>query len=89
MIATRDETGRRGHAAAPGAADWLSLAAMPTFAVMALWTGFFNGQPDMFCVGMQNAPPLNGMALMYGLMSAFHSAPWLRLFSYRPSAVRR
>ena len=38
MIATRDETERRSHAAALGAAGWLGLAAAPTFAVMALLT---------------------------------------------------
>jgi hypothetical protein len=69
-----------GHAA-PNAAGWLNLAAAPTFAIMALWTGLFSGQPDMLCMGMQHASPLNGMAPMYAMMSTFHSAPWLRLLS--------
>jgi hypothetical protein len=62
-----------------GAAGWLGLAAAPTFAIMALWTGLFSGQPDMLCMGMRDASPLNGMALMYALMAAFHATPWLRL----------
>jgi len=45
-------TGRRGsgaihcengNAAAMGAADWLRLAAAPTFAIMALLTGVLGG----------------------------------------------
>jgi hypothetical protein len=82
-----------GHAAAPGAAGWLglslSLAAAPTFALMALWTVMSGGQPDMLCMSMHDASPLNGMALMYALMSAFHAAPWLKLISSRRSAARR
>ncbi len=82
MIANRDETGRRRHAAAPGAAGWLGLAAAPTFAMMALLTGIHGGSmPDMLCSAAQDASPLSGMAPMYLLMSAFHSAPWLRLLS--------
>ena len=71
-----------GHAA-PRAAHWLGLAAAPTFATMALWTGFISSKPDMLCMAMQHASPLNGMALMYALMSAFHSTPWLRLIARR------
>src|SRR5262245_42094365 len=66
------ETCAGGGHAASGAAGWLGLAAAPTFAIMALWTGLFGGQPDMLCMGMQDASPLNGMVLMYALMSAFH-----------------
>jgi hypothetical protein len=66
----------RGNAAALGAADWLSLAAAPTFAIMALLTGVLGGgPPDMLCSAAQEASPLSGMAPMYSLMSAFHSAP--------------
>jgi hypothetical protein len=67
-----------------GAADWLSLAAAPTFAAMALVTAAGGAGPlDMLCAG---ASPLGGMFLsgmvpMYVLMSAFHAAPWLRLLS--------
>lgn len=68
-----------GDAAALGAAHWLSLAATPTFALMALLTGVFGGQPDMLCAA--DASPLSGMVLMYLLMSAFHVAPWLKLIA--------
>jgi hypothetical protein len=64
------------------AARGLSLAAAPTFAVMALLTGVFGGgMPDILCSAAQGASPLSGMALMYLLMSAFHLAPWLKLVS--------
>ncbi len=74
--------------AALGAADWLSLAAAPTFAIMALLAGVLGGAPpDMFCSAAQSASPLTGMVPMYLLMSAFHSAPWLKLFSPAGEAV--
>lgn len=73
-----------GSATALGAAHWLSLAAAPTFALMALLTGVFGGQPDMLCA--TDASPLNGMVLMYLLMSAFHVAPWLRLIASKHPA---
>lgn len=75
---------RRGHAAAPGAAGWLGLAAAPTFALMALLTGVQgSGQPDLFCSAMQDASPWGGMVPMYVLMAAFHLSPWLTLISRR------
>jgi hypothetical protein len=77
------ETCAGGGRAASGAAGWLSLAAAPTFAIMALWMGLFSGQPDMLCMPMQGSPPMIGMTLMYLLMSLFHTAPWLRLISSR------
>ena len=64
-----------------GGADWLSLAAAPTFALMALVTGVLSGPADMFCTAAQHPFPLGGMVPMYLLMTAFHSAPWLRLIS--------
>ena len=68
----------------------LSLAASPTFAIMALLTGALNaGPPDMLCSATHHASPLNGMVAMYSLMSAFHSAPWLKLISSRRNGVRR
>nr|WP_244602702.1 hypothetical protein [Mesorhizobium delmotii] len=76
------------NVAARGAADWLSLAAAPTFALMALLT-VGTGDADMICSAAQDASPLSGMVVMYLLMSAFHSAPWLRLVGSRRSAVRR
>ena len=66
-------------------ADWLSLAAAPTFAIMALLTGVLGG--DMLCSA---ASPLSGMVPMYALMSAFHSAPWLKLIAgKRPARAAR
>ncbi|MES0199320.1 hypothetical protein [Mesorhizobium sp. M0011] len=65
-----------------GLADWLCLAAAPTFAVMALLTCIFSGDAAMQCMGT-DASPLTGMAAMYLLMSAFHVAPWLRVISGR------
>ena len=76
--AIRHESGR---APALGAADWLRLAAAPTFAIMALLTGAGGGPPDLLCSA--TASPLSGMVPMYLLMSAFHSAPWLKMISGR------
>ena len=74
---------RPGH----GAADWLSLAAAPTFAFMALLTAVPGGGPlDMLC--SPGASPFSGMVLMYLLMSAFHLGPWLRLISSRRTQRR-
>jgi hypothetical protein len=75
--------GEDANAAAIKTADFLYLAAAPTFAIMALLTGFLGGgSPDAFC-SMASASPLSGMAPMYVLMSAFHSAPWLKLILRR------
>ena len=73
------------------AADWLYLAAAPTFAIMALLTGVLGGgNADVLCATAQGgASPLTDMAAMYLLMSAFHSAPWLKLISSRRSDGRR
>jgi hypothetical protein len=67
---------------ASGVAGWLSLAATPAFGMMAAYTGIF-GRPEMICASMPDALPLNGMVLMYVLMSIFHATPWVKL------AVRR
>jgi hypothetical protein len=77
---TTKAVGVRGpRVTALGAADWLSLAAAPAFAVMALLTGVLGGAPDVLCAAMQDTSPLSGMIPMYLLMSAVHLAPWLRL----------
>ena len=69
-------------AAARRVAERLSLAAAPTFAIMALLTGVLGGgEPDLFCTTMRGASPLGGMAWMYVLMSAFHAGPWLKLIA--------
>lgn len=78
-----------GNAVALGAAGWLSLAAAPTFAIMALLTAVLDSRaPDMLCSAMQGSP-LSGMVPMYLLMSAFHAAPWLKLISSRRSGAGR
>jgi hypothetical protein len=83
MTAARNEIERRSDAAALGAADWLGLAAAPTFALMALLTYVLGGDADMMCSAAQSVSPLSGMVPMYLLMSAFHSAPWLKLICGR------
>ena len=78
------------NAAARSAADWLGLAAAPTFAIMALITGLLGGgPPDMFCSAAHDASPLSGMVAMYLLMSGFHSASWLKLISTRRNGARQ
>ncbi len=68
-----------GRVAALGAARALSLAAAPTFAIMALISVFGGGPADMLCAPMHGGLPFDGMVAMYALMSAFHLAPWLRI----------
>jgi hypothetical protein len=78
MVAPDDV--RTGPASALRAADWLGLAAAPTFAAMALLAGLSGGgQADTLCAALRDAPLLGGMVPMYMLMSAFHLAPWLKL----------
>jgi hypothetical protein len=72
-------------AAARGAADWLGLAAAPTFAIMALVTAI-GREPQLFCSAGHLGSRLDGMVVMYLLMSAFHSRPWLKLISIRLAA---
>ena len=82
-IRTREE---RLPTAAPATLQWLSLAAAPTFAIMGLVTGAHAGGPhDVLCA--HDASPLDGMVAMYLLMSVFHSAPWLKLISFRRGAT--
>jgi hypothetical protein len=69
-------------AAVTGVAGWLSLAAAPTFAAMAVLTHFGGGPLDTLC-STGTALHLGGMVPMYLLMSAFHSAPWLKLIAGR------
>ncbi|UVK51762.1 hypothetical protein DBIPINDM_005069 [Mesorhizobium sp. AR02] len=73
-----------------GIADWLCLAAAPTFALMALLSCMQGGEAAMLCMGASpltgpslTGPSLTGMPAMYLLMSAFHLAPWLRVISGR------
>ena len=77
------ETGTGG-----GPTHWLSLAAAPSFAIMALLTGTAGrGAMDMVC-SSGDGSALGGMVPMYLLMSAFHSAPWLKLITRRHSGAR-
>ena len=70
------------EAPAEASADrFLSLAAAPTFAIMALLSAIpAGGAPDVLC-SAAGASVLRGMIPMYLLMSAFHAAPWLKLIS--------
>ena len=75
-----------GAAAARSVAEWLCLAATPTFAAMAVLTVVLGGAPvDALCAAGHGSP-LDGMVPMYLLMSAFHSSPWLKLIPGRRRA---
>jgi len=68
------------HKAAAG--EWLSLAAAPTFALMALLSAAAGpGPADVLCAGDAHSP--TGMVAMYLLMSVFHLAAWLKLAGSR------
>ena len=73
---------RPGGWRALAATDWLSLAAAPAFAIMALLTGL-SGSGAMAMCGMDMHAAgwfsLDGMVPMYLLMSVFHAPPWVRL----------
>jgi len=73
----------RGPGIGRGTADWLCLAATPVFAMMAVLSATSGGEPDLLCAAIHGTSPLNGMAVMYALMSVFHLAPWLRLIAAR------
>jgi hypothetical protein len=63
-----------------GIARYLSLAAAPTFAVMALLEAAFSiSLSDALCMAAPRPLPLNGMVVMYTLMSVFHAGAWLKL----------
>jgi hypothetical protein len=82
--ATRYENRR---AAATGVADWLYLAAAPTFAIMALLTVVLGGGSSLCSTA--SASSLTGMVPMYLLMSAFHLPPWLKLIASRRGRFRQ
>jgi hypothetical protein len=73
--------GGRNHGAsfARVAAEWLGLAAAPTFAAMAVMTAALGGGVEPLCTA--HGSLMSGMIPMYLLMSAFHAGPWLRLIS--------
>jgi hypothetical protein len=67
------------------AAGVLALAAAPTFAAMALWTTIEADPPGMICAS--NPGWIEGMTVMYALMSIFHLSPWARLHSVRAETL--
>ncbi|MEO7338296.1 MAG: hypothetical protein ABIV63_17115 [Caldimonas sp.] len=70
--------------ARPLAEGWLSLAAAPTFAAMALAISVQDAAaPALLCSSVPHPAPWTGMVAMYALMSAFHWAPWGRLMARR------
>jgi hypothetical protein len=73
--------GSHGAGVAGAAAEWLGLAAAPTFATMALMTAALGGGAEPLCSA--HGSLMSGMAPMYLLMSAFHGGPWLRLVAGR------
>jgi hypothetical protein len=70
---------------AGGAAGRLSLAASPTFALMA-WIAANDAPPMAFCAPGSSILPIDSMTAMYLLMSLFHLSPWLKLASGRPAS---
>jgi len=72
------------------ACAWLSLAATPVFAAMAVLTATLGSGPaDILCGATHGSFPLGGMVPMYLLMSLFHSPPWLRLFEQQIGSPAR
>lgn len=79
----------RDRTIASGAADWLSLAAAPAFAIMALLTTLLGGGAmEALCSATHGGSMLGGMVPMYALMSALHLGPWLKLISGSRSGAR-
>jgi hypothetical protein len=78
-----------GGKSARGAADFLYLAAAPTFAIMALVTGVLGGGPANALCSAGGVSSLGGMMPMYLLMSAFHTAPWLKFIAGRRGGAGR
>ena len=59
-------------------ATWLSLAAAPTFTVMAAVTAILDAKAGGALCGPRPGSPLSAMVVMYLLMAGVHMAPWLR-----------
>jgi hypothetical protein len=71
------------------AEGWMSLAAAPTFAAMAIAISAQDAAaPTLLCSAMPHAAPWTGMVAMYALMSAFHSAPWWSRLARRRGHAR-
>jgi hypothetical protein len=75
--------GNHGAAIARVAADWLGLATAPAFATVVLMTAAFGGGIEPLCSASGHGSLISGMIPMYLMMSAVHSAPWLRLIAGR------
>ena len=73
----------KGAAVALGMAGWLALVASPTFALMA-WIMAGDAPSIALCSSGLSFLPIDGMTVMYLLMSLFHLSPWLKLASGRP-----
>ena len=68
----------------------LSLAPTPTFAFLGLLCAAQEGTLEsMVCSAGHGSSALTGMVSMYLLMSAFHSAPWIRMITGRQRAMQR
>jgi hypothetical protein len=63
-------------------ARWLTLASSPTFALMAL-ISTINAPPQSMCATGTFFLPVDGMTMMYLLMTLFHLPPWLKLAGHR------
>jgi hypothetical protein len=90
-LTSRDAMGDSEAGTARGTAGWLSLAAAPSFALMALLTGLASGAPEMLCMhdaSMPGTGALGGMGVMYLLMSVFHLPAWLRLIAHWHGGAR-
>jgi hypothetical protein len=83
MSAISIRGGDHGVAIARVAAEWLGLAAAPTFATMALVTAALGRGAEPLCSA--HGSLMSGMIPMYLMMSAFHAGPWLRLTAGRRS----
>ena len=71
-----------------GAANFISLAASPIFAIMALLTVFAGERGSIIiCSIGQGGSPLLGMGAMYTLMTIVHSPPWFRLLDQGKSSA--
>lgn len=58
-------------------ASWLGLVASPTSALMALVTAS-SAQPLALCGMGGDVLPIDGMTMMYALMSIFHLPAWIK-----------